>query len=96
MSGHNEAKLKLFEKNSLKNINLLTSPNVNQVYLQALTNLRIGTLKIPKSSRMKVKKPKKKKNKKKKKKRGTVDRRRRSLEFSVSDIDSNKTIEIYI
>lgn len=51
-------------------------------FYQALTNLRIGTLKIPKSSRMKVKKPKKKKNKKKKKKRGTVDRRRRSLEFS--------------
>ena len=45
---------------------------------------------------MKVKKPKKKKNKKKKKKRGTVDRRRRSLEFSVSLFDPNKTIEIYI
>ena len=52
--------------------------------LKALTNLRIGTLKIPKGSRLKAKKPKKKKNKKKKKKKRGVNARARRSENSVS------------
>lgn len=54
-------------------------------FYQALTNLRIGTLKIPKGSRLKAKKPKKKKNKKKKKKKRGVNARARRSTFEDSD-----------
>ena len=46
--------------------------------------MRIGTLKIPKGSRLKAKKPKKKKNKKKKKKKRGVNARARRSTFEDS------------